>query len=213
MVELENAPCLNVMLINSQIYHEYRETCLRKLAAKIFIVTVTIVFERILEIDVLVDNFRYTDERRAELDNEALSKVSLVTVRLIKYPQMSWRFCSKVHMDPLLLAISEKTSLLHTLQVAEYHYVNGLVNVSFGDNDLPKQLPASFPPMELKQSVAGRRVSHLTGTGSTIKGQITLFRAFTFSTRDSRVNLWTGWLIFKAWKATSNDPGVIYAWE
>ena len=63
------------------------------------------------------------------------------------------------------------------------------------------------------QSVAGRRVVYFTRTGSTMNGQITLFRALTFSTRGSRVDLWTEWLIFKSWKASSNNPGVIYAWE
>lgn len=217
VVELENAPCLNVMLINSQIYHEYRETCLRKLAANIDNNDPYTIGKKILEVDDLEGDFRYTYERRAELDNEALSKVGLVTVRLTKYPK--WYTLSlynvhcKLQMDLLLLAISEKSPLLHALQVVEYHYVGGLVDVPFGDNDLPEQLPMSFPPMKLKQSVAGRRLVICTRKGSTLDGQMTLFRAVTFSTRSSRVDLWTGCLIFKLWKIPSDIPGHIYAWE
>ena len=101
------------------------------------------------------------------------------------------------------------TPLLHTLQVAEYHCLIGKSDVPFGDNDLPEQLPTSFPLMTLKQSVAGRRQIYLVplGLGRTLEGTDTLFRAVTFSALDSKVDLWTEWLVWKEWKAYCDKPG------
>lgn len=198
-VEVENAPCPSFMLVNSQIYEEYRENCMNNLTANIFDKWVHV-----------RDDFWSTYRRCAVLDNEALSKVSLVTVRLEKYQLRDPDFRPhKVHMDNLLLAISEMTPLLHTLQVAEYHCLIGKSDVPFGDNDLPEQLPTSFPLMTLKQSVAGRRQIYLVplGLGRTLEGTDTLFRAVTFSALDSKVDLWTEWLVWKEWKAYCDKPG------
>lgn len=169
---LENAPHLDVMLVNSQIYHEYRETCLQKLSAIVRCEVTDKVFEK--------SRAFYPPPPKMN-DNGILALVKSVTIWLYDDTYTEEK---ELDMGPFLDALAAKAPFLHTLRL-----ITKLDKGSYDephkipfDNLLP-HLPDLFPLMARKQNVVGQQLLSTTGYAD--------FRATVYGVRQRPSELWT----------------------
>jgi hypothetical protein len=171
-ITLENAPYLDLMLVNSQIHDEYRESCFQK-------------FSAIVQCKVTrthVQKSRAINPSSPKMnDNGVLALVKTVTIWI---SDNLYTDEQKLVMGPLLHALAAKAPILQTLRLItildedEYDEPH-----NFFFNNLLPYLPDAFPLMARKQNVVGQKASSGTGKAD--------FRAMVYSMRQRPSELWT----------------------
>jgi hypothetical protein len=188
-ITLENAPHLDIMLVNSQVHHEYRETCLQELSARVRCEGTYRVFKRSRAVNPLPPKLN---------NNSILVLVRTVTIWLYGKTYASEQ---ELVMEPFLDAFAAKTPSLHTLRLINIRDDAGYDGphvISF-DNVLP-YLPDLFPLMSRKQNVIGKKYESIAGLAD--------FRAMVYGVRRRPSELWTRESVASYWSPLEENCAI-----
>ncbi|KAF3008438.1 hypothetical protein E8E13_003001 [Curvularia kusanoi] len=170
-ITVENAPCMDVMLVNSQIHQEYRDFCIPKLSASICCSCIAQLIERV------------TAMKSLPQDGSTSAALALVkTVTLWLYGDLHKDLQKEI--KPFLDALAGAMPSLQTLRLIIFDDGEDADSPPH-DMSLSNLLPLLhdlFPLMTRKQNVVGQKSWSDADTAE--------FRALLYSSRQRPNRLW-----------------------